>query len=733
MSSADESLAPVSNPSRLSNGTYPASDVSGPNAADSDSASADVVRPDDLPTVEERLSEIVAEYGDRAFTPVAESHGTKLRGEALAEPEETEYEVETGGSDTRTVRETVAREAHPWIAVVEAFLRDYESYRDKWLRMAKGRPETPEREEFLIPLYNSYAPEYQQKQYARLKAMKRQFIGESAEESPTGEEYAGAFEEPVTVLLGLTSSSMDGDDHRPPVEHDREIRDAWGGSDGVRRTLRYVLQDKLDLDSSEYAWWWQSEPHPGGGAASGYSHSHPVVVLDAAAVDGEQVDAETFRPVVAKHLAECPGAEPDAHRIREEGKSAVNVRHGDEIQDFAGYVSEYLSVCPDDDLLERPAEYIMWAASQWATTTQKYSKSRTATAAIDADRCHQEYADPDARQDTDHGGEVVRSERRGVEFECACCGSEFGVPQSPDTLTEARLVAADGGVVAAETPPRDAAESGESRSLRSRWQDAREAVVVSEETRERECGHESGAAECPLCCPDGVTVDAEVPVPADATADPAERAVESFERPPQWSPDAVVRRAAGEESPIGTPGGVDYGEVVVEGVGSIFDKVGRQLLPEWLEGPEPWTDAPVSESAVRSGELPPPELVRKEYAERLSGPQLVEVSCPCGEFAAEVPTSEDTKRLKCPECGDVNRLPVPEPSDGAGGAVTAKEWAGDWYAERYERDGESPEPFDRAVVRRYVESHPSASVVEVMGATGSPPSARSFVVDLVAE
>jgi hypothetical protein len=232
-------------------------------------------------------------------------------------------------------------------------------------------------------------------------------------------------------------------------------------------------------------------------------------------------------------------------------------------------------------------------------------------------------------------------------------------------------------------------------------------------------------------------VDAEVPVPADATADPAERTVESFERPPSWAPDAIVKRSSGEESLIGTPGGVDYGEVVLEGVGSIFDRLGRQLLPEWLEGPEPWESSPLTEREVRSGEVPPPELVHEEYAERLSGPQLVEVSCPCEEFVVEVPVSEESKRLKCPECGDVNCLSVPDSPDGTGGRrVTAKEWRPDWYARRFERDAEGEQHvagYDRAEVRRYVESHPDASVVEVMGATATPPSAREFVEDVVTE
>jgi hypothetical protein len=409
-----------------SNGTYPASDASGPLSGDSDSPSS---RPAHLPTVEERIGEIVREYPDRVLRPVSAEHGRKLREEVLEEAETVRREVETGEDETMVVEDEVSRSARPWIDVIARFLEDYEGYRDKYLRMARGEDGEPDREEFLIKMHNSFAPEYQRKQYARLKAMKRQFIGEVAGESPTGEHYDGAFSDPVTVLFGLTASSTTATDrYRPVIDHDRAIRDAWGGSDGVRRTLRYLLQDKMGLESSEYAWWWQSEPHPGGGAASGYSHSHPVVILDAAAVevDGpDPSDPETYRPVVAKHVAECEGAEWAAHRITDGRKSAVKVREDGEINDFAGYVSEYLSVDPDEDLMERSAEYVMWAASQWASTTQKYSKSRTATAAIDADRCHQEFIDEDARQSHDHGVRVVMSDRPGVEYECAECGSAW--------------------------------------------------------------------------------------------------------------------------------------------------------------------------------------------------------------------------------------------------------------------------------------------------------------------
>jgi len=671
MSTADESADRVTNPSRHANWSNPA-----PTDRDADAADSSH-RPDDLPTPGEVVAEIRETCPERVWAPMSTTHRRKLRTEALAEAETVEREIETGDGETAAVEDTVSRSALPWLAVVEAFLRDYEGYRDRYLRMGKGRPDTPEREEFLVPMNNSYAPEYQQKQYARLKALSRQLVGESADDSPTGEEFGGEFDEPVTVLFSLTASSTtDGGEYRPPTDHDREIREAWKGGDGVRRTLRYVLQDKLGLESSEYAWWWQSEPHPGDGAAAGYSHSHPVVILDAAGA-AEELDAETFRPVVAKHLAECEAAGADAHRLDD----AVTVRRGDELEDVASYVADYVAVDPDADLFERSPEYILWAASQWSTTTQKYSKSRTATAAIDADRCHQRYADADADQDADHGERVVRSDRQHVEYECAECGSEFGVDQS-GTLVSHRLAAddADGAAGGAEVRTDGGSGDGEGvvhedadAPLTALWPSADGAARVGAPTRERECGHADGAAECPLCCSEGETVDAGTPIPETATAPPGEEIRESVERAPEWEAEAVVQKATGEESVLGSPGGVDYGEVVVEGADAIPPE--KCIPPAKLRTPNP---------SVDPTEYPPPELIERQLAEIHRG----------------------------------------EP-------VTAKRWSSDWHRERYgdggEQGADDVEEFDRAAVRRYAENSPGASVVQIMAATGAPPSAREFV------
>jgi hypothetical protein len=663
-----------------------------------------------VPTPEERVSGIVERYRDRVFEPLSETHGRKLREECLAEPETVERTVETGEHAERVVSETVAQGAIPWIGAIAEMLEWYEGYRDRSLRLGRGSEVRGDHESFLVDMDNSLTPAYQSKQYARLNAFKRQFIGG---EYPNGEEVEGEFSDPVTVLFGLTSSSLrDDESHRPPVDHDREIREAWKGSSGsVKRTLRYVLEDCLGLETGEYAWWWQSEPHPGPEkAATAYSHSHPVVVFDGAAVSDEAAatDPETYRPVVAKHVAECEGAGWEAHGLDD----AVSVREADDIEDFASYVAEYLSVAPDDDLLERSDEYLMWAASQWATTTQKYSRSKWATAAVKADACEQQAMDPEAEQTRRHGQAVVRAEGNvSHRFECAECGSAHGIDQSEESLARHRLdgaatapsasasavAATDGGeVVEADSGGESGDESG--RTLAERWPSARSAGSVGSETRARECGHEE-VDTCPLCATETEaphhTVSGEVPIPESAEARPASRRSEGFDRPPEWKPEAVVQTASGEETDIGSPGGTAYGEIVVEGAESITSRSPLPYLPppSVLEGPEPWEGTGLfSESDVRLGLVPPPEMVAREMAESVQSDRR----------------------------------------------VTPKEWPSDWYASRFEREEEpepDPEPVlserDRERVDELVRVQGVESVPSLLGRLGIDPSKRDAVENVV--
>jgi hypothetical protein len=289
----------------------------------------------------------------------------------------------------------------------------------------------------------------------------------------------------------------------------------------------------------------------------------------------------------------------------------------------------------------------------------------------------------------DHGDVVVRSRRHGVEFECIECGSAFGIDQT-GTLTEHRLsesaVAADGGEELES-------ESGETERLRSRWLDARGAAVVGSEPVERECGHEEPDT-CPLCAretesPDH-TVSGEVPIPegAEPVSEP-ELESAGFSRSPTWEPVSVVRMWAEEETVIGSPSGTVYGEVVVPGAESLAAKLSGPLPPvSWLEGPEPWERHPVEESAVRSGELPPPEVIAREERERHNGDR-----------------------------------------------ITSKRWPSDWYERRYEReDSEGVVILDESERERIVElleREPDATVAVVMGRLGLSPEVRGEVSELL--
>jgi hypothetical protein len=640
-----------------------------------------------LPTPEERLAGLMDRYSEKVLQQVSAEHGRKVREEALAEPEEEVREFEIGEGRTGETVDVVEREAKPLIQVIEEMLRWYEGYRDKYLRMVKGDGFREDREEFLLKLDNSFQSEYQEGTLAKLKGLQRQTVGG---EYPDGFEAEGEFVQPVTVMFSLTASGVADGSPRPIVDHERSIREAWSGSsDSVKRTLRYVLEDKLGLESSDYAWWFQTEPHPGKGENAGYAHAHPVVVLDMAEVSAVSVSAEDFRPVIAKHVAECEGAEWSAHQL----EKSVEVRLPEEIEDWASYVAEYVAVDTEKDLLERSDEYLMYAAAMWASTSQKYSKSGTATAAVEVDKCHQRYFDSEADQEFDHGEEVRRVDG---EILCEGCRESFGVNQH-QTLAERRVsdVSGSGGGEGDRSESSVGAwdeERGmyEEDTVAARWPSARSAGAVGGPTVERECEHPEGSAGCPLCCPEGETVDGTVPIPESAEpAEEPEYAVDQTRRSaPEWEPEAIVQVWSGEETVVGSPGGTVYGEVVERGVGSIGDRLdGRTLLPEWLHGPEPWTDGPLSEEEVRSGKVPPPELVEREYAEQVHADRQ----------------------------------------------VTPKEWREDWYARRYEREESSGELIDEIgqEVREFVEREESVSVARVMGRFRIAPERREEVAELV--
>lgn len=645
--------------SRLSNGSNPAPADTGSNAAVHEN------RPD-VPTVEDRLFGLFCEYPEKMFTSTSTKPGQKLRRDCTTEPETVARRIEVGDHEERVEHTVVERQGVELRNAVENLLRSYEGYRDKSLLMTERKVGG---DEFLVDLDMSYSPEYQSRNYAQLKAVRRLLIDGGYS---TGAECEASFEEPVVVLFGLTASGTLADGSpRPIVDHARSVRDAWSGStSSTKRVLRDVLERRLGLESSSYAWWFQAEPHPGDGKNAGYAHAHPFVVLDAAEtdVDVDEIDQETFRPVVAKHVAECEGAEWSGHDLDQ----AVSVERGEDIGDFACYVSEYVAVAPDQDLLERSDEYLMFAAAQYASSSQKYSKSRLSSDVVKADRCHQEYADPEARQSHDHGERIVRSRRPGIEYECHECGSAFDIDQDAATLVRARLDASGpdrGDGVATDGGEGDETAACVGDVVIGEWPSAEGHQVYAEPTYD----------------PDDGDVDPE---------DVADPVVVDVERPllqPQWTPVAVVQRWSDEEHLVGSPGGVEYAEVVREGGNSLLDTTPLGWLPRPpdadIQGPEPWerTEA-FTESEVRTGEVPPPEVIERELGERHHG----------------------------------------EP-------ITPKDWPDDWYARRFDRDraddghdGGRPDRGDDVAgaeerVERYRRQYPDASAAEVAGALQLPP------------
>jgi hypothetical protein len=139
----------------------------------------------------------------------------------------------------------------------------------------------------------------------------------------------------------------------------------------------------------------------------------------------------------------------------------------------------------------------------------------------------------------------------------------------------------------------------------------------------------------------------------------------------------------------------EYGEIVVPGAESILETTPLNYLPpaSWLAGPDPWRDTDLfSESDVRLGLVPPPELLARELAERTQ----------------------------------------------TGREVTPKKWPSDWYARRYERaddtDDELADGLDdstREAIDELVRVDGITSVPSVLGRLGIDPDRADEVQEVV--
>lgn len=649
----------VSPPSRLSNGTNSTSTFQGGEPPESE-----IER--ELPTVEERIQELLRKFPERSFIPLSETNGQKLRKEVTeADTVTRTVEPDSDQDSSFEVEEVIERRSLPLVGGVETMLNWYEEYRHMYLKFGFGRSDEPTYETFQVKAENSFTPAYSKRQYAMLQAFARELVGG---ERPTGVETDAAYDNPAMAFITRSASGSPDGEYIPFVEHDRAIADAWGN--GVYKAL-YDAMGRLEIEQWEYHK--QGEPHAGGGANTLYGHDHTMLIMDLPpGVTVADVERE-LEAVIDKHVEVCDLAGVGGHIYDD----CIEVRKiGDDdgaVRDVASYMAKYISF-GEEDLLERPIEYIAWAAVQWSTNTQKGVRSTGANHAIAADACRQKCDDPECHQEHTHGERIARSDKRGVDFECFECGSPWGVDQSPDTLSEARLMQleADGGVEAASggDPGTDSDEVIVEMNLRSRWPSARSGAISGEPVK--------GGVVKPVDEPPNRSSDDVVRTLPDG------RSV-GFERLPEWELEAVI---VGEEELPPSRGGVE-------------------MVP--LKLPDPSSPASVSDLVRR-----PNTLLRCPDCELhfSTASAFVEHDCSTGEAFVEHLGYEDLElpsepvdvvRIFESVARDVGVEPADEPVDVSVGAREVSN------------------------VVRYVEENPSASVVEVLGALRLSPERRELV------
>jgi hypothetical protein len=203
-----------------------------------------------------------------------------------------------------------------------------------------------------------FAPEYADKQYAKLKDLQRGLQ----------QEYGKRLH---TAMLTFTASWCPDGDPVPPVDHLLELDSSW---ESVRRELSRQLGDRR--------WEYLAilEPHK-----SGYLHIHMAVFVDGV------VTRDLFAPVIEAHVRNCDLAESDAHDTGDD--SVISVRHAgkDRSGDCAGpdddgdgsldelaiYLAEYLGTYGDDPLVQSDQQQ-MANTVLWATGKQRWRPSQGA-------------------------------------------------------------------------------------------------------------------------------------------------------------------------------------------------------------------------------------------------------------------------------------------------------------------------------------------------------------------
>jgi hypothetical protein len=196
-----------------------------------------------------------------------------------------------------------------------------------------------------------FAPEYADKQYAKLKDLQR---GLQA-------DYGRRLH---TAMLTFTGSAWPDGEPLGPVDHLDDLLESW---EAIRRELSRCLEGRR----------WERlailEPHE-----SGYLHVHMAVFVEG------KITRDDFAPVIEAHLRNCSIAGEDAHDVSDE--STISIRHAgadrdldneDQLDELAIYLAEYLGTYGDDPL-DAPDHVQQSNAVLWATERQRWRPSNGA-------------------------------------------------------------------------------------------------------------------------------------------------------------------------------------------------------------------------------------------------------------------------------------------------------------------------------------------------------------------
>jgi hypothetical protein len=205
-----------------------------------------------------------------------------------------------------------------------------------------------------------FAPDYSNKQYAKLKDLERGLR----------RDYGKRLH---TAMLSLTASWCPDGDPLAPVDHLEDLDSSW---ESVRREL------SRQLEGRRWEYLAILEPHK-----SGYLHIHIAVFVDGV------VTRSDLAPVVRAHVRNSPHAGDEAHDVDDDSTISINrvgldrrgqhaAAEGIDLEDgsignLGTYLAEYLGTHGEDPL-EAPEHQQMSNAILWATGKQRWRPSQGA-------------------------------------------------------------------------------------------------------------------------------------------------------------------------------------------------------------------------------------------------------------------------------------------------------------------------------------------------------------------